>query len=136
MKDLVVWLDSKNARVYKLNFSNSENLAEHITIHKSDVDHHTRHKNDKRSDSSDVHFNHEIALKLKDVGRLLLMGPGRAKNDFRSHLESHHANDLSKKVIGVENYESFEHKSEKQMIAMAKKFFINKEQGELDDELF
>jgi hypothetical protein len=51
------------------------------------------------------------------------MGPGLAKNHFKDHLASHQANTLAKKIIGMETIEGFEHKTENQMLASARKFF-------------
>ncbi|MDH4468236.1 MAG: hypothetical protein QE271_09265 [Bacteriovoracaceae bacterium] len=119
MNDFVVWLDSKNAHVFSLKSTGVEKSI----VSKSDFDHHTRHKNDRHTDSNADHYYHELADKLKDADTILLMGAGLAKNHFQDHLISHHAHTLAKKIIGMEPMESFEHASEKQMIANARDFF-------------
>ena len=119
MKDFVVWLDSKNAHVFAMKTSGVEKSV----VSKSDKDHHTRHKHDMRSDSNSEHYYRDLAAKLKGADQLLLMGPGQAKKHFKDHLTTHQANTLAKKIIGIENLESFEHKTEKQMMATAHKFF-------------
>ena len=135
MNDYVVWLDSKNARIYKLKFASDEPLENHLTVSKNEIDHHTRHNNDKRTDANEARYYGELASELKNVDRLLLMGPGRAKTDFKGYLEAHHKIGLAKKVIGAQNFESFEHKSEKQMMAAAKSFFKNMELKTIDAAL-
>lgn len=119
MKNFVVWLDSKNAHVFAMN---STGIVKNI-VSKSDLDHHTRHKNDMRRDSNKEHYFSELSKSLKGADQILLMGPGLAKNHFKDHLTTHQAHTIAKKNIGIEKMESFEHKTEKQMMAKAHKFF-------------
>ncbi|MFZ4403035.1 MAG: hypothetical protein ACOYOK_02940 [Pseudobdellovibrionaceae bacterium] len=119
MKDFVVWLDSKNAHVFAMKTTGIEKSI----VSKSEKDHHTRHKNDKHKDSHSEHYYNQLADKLKDADQLLIMGPGLAKNHFKDHLTTHQKHTLATKIIGLEKMESFEHKTEKQMLAKAHKFF-------------
>lgn len=119
MKDFVVWLDSKNAHVFAMKTTGIEKSI----VSKSNKDHHTRHKSDKGKDSHSENYYNELTKKLKGADQILLMGPGLAKNHFNDHLTTHEANILAKKIIGLEKMESFEHKTEKQMMAKAHKFF-------------
>jgi stalled ribosome rescue protein Dom34 len=119
MKDFVVWLDSKNAHVFAMKPSGIEKSI----VRKSDKDHHTRHKKDQHRNSNEEHYYSDLAKELKGADQVLLMGPGLAKNRFKDHLSTHEANILAKKIIGMERMESFEHKTEKQMLAKAHKFF-------------
>ncbi len=119
MNDFVVWIDSKNAHVFAMKTTGIEKL----TVKKSDKNHHTRHKNDKHRDSNSEHYYSELAEKLKGADQILIMGPGLAKNHFKDHLTAHQSNTLAKKIIGLEKMESFEHKTEKQMMAKAHQFF-------------
>jgi stalled ribosome rescue protein Dom34 len=119
VKDYVVWLDSKNAHIFALRVSGIEKTI----LKKREFDHHRRHKNDKRSDSNAEHYYRDLAEQVKDADQLLIMGPGLAKNRFKDHLTTHEANTLAKKIIGLERIESFEHQTEKQMLAKARKFF-------------
>ena len=119
MIDFVVWLDSKNAHVFAMKTTGIEKTI----VSKSDKDHHTRHKNDRHKDNNSEHYYNELADKLKAADQVLLIGPGLAKNHFKDHLITHQTNTLAKKIIGLEKMESFEHKTEKQMLAKAYKFF-------------
>jgi stalled ribosome rescue protein Dom34 len=119
MNNYVVWMDSKNARIFALKSTGIEKSV----LRKSDKDHHTRNKHDKKIDANAEHYYRDLAARLKGADQLLLMGPGLAKADFKSHLTTHQANTLAKKIIGLEDFQSDEHKTEKQMMAQAKKFF-------------
>jgi stalled ribosome rescue protein Dom34 len=119
MNDFVVWLDSKDAHVFAMKTTGIEKSI----VSKSEKDHHTRHKNDKHKDSHSDHYYRDLAKKLKGADQILLIGPGLAKNHFKDHLTTHEANLLAKKIIGLENMESFAHKTEKQMMAKANQFF-------------
>ncbi len=119
MNDFIVWLDSKKAHVFAIKITGIEKSV----IKKNDKDHHTRHKNDQRKDSHAGHYYNDVAEKLKGADHLLIMGPGIAKNNFKDHLTTHQTHTLAKKIIGLEKMEGFEHKTEKQMMAKAHKFF-------------
>ncbi len=119
MKDFVVWLDSKSAHVFAMKTSGIEKTI----VNKDEKDHHRRHRNDMRSDSNSEHYYRDLTKALEGADHLLLMGPGFAKIHFKEHLATHAAHTLANKIIGIENLESFEHKTEKQMMAAAHKFF-------------
>lgn len=119
MKDIVVWIGSKESRIYSMNEAGNGRT----TVLKSDLDHHSRHRNDQPIDSHEDPYFKELAEKLKDADQLLLIGAGFAKNRFRTYLEIHQTNTLAKKIIGMEKMESFEHKTLGQMMARARKFF-------------
>ncbi len=121
MKDYIIWLDSESAHVFALN-SSGEGVEKSV-VKKNDADHHNRHKKDQHQDSHAEPYYRDLAAQLKDADKMLLIGPGLAKNHFRDHLNTHQAHTLAKKVIGLENFEGFEHKTENQMMAEAHKFF-------------
>lgn len=119
MKDYVVWLDSKNAHVFALKTTGIEKSV----VRKNDKARPPHNKHDQDVDINVEHYYRDLATRLKDADHLLLMGPGLAKNQFKDHLAAHQAETLAKKIIGLENFESFEHKTEKQMMARARQFF-------------
>lgn len=119
MKNYIIWLDSEAARIFELTGSGIKKSV----CTNSQKDHHTRHKNDLHEDPGSEHYFRDLAAKVADSDQLLLMGPGLAKNHFQKFLASHHATVLAKKVIGLETLEGFEHLSENQMFAAARKFY-------------
>lgn len=116
MTDYVIWLDSEKAQIFALKTSGIEKSH----LKKSGMDHHTHNKKDHHGDSAPEHFFRELAVKLKDAEKLLILGPGLAKNHFKTHLETHHTGGLAKKIIGIENCD---HPTDNQVLAEARKFF-------------
>jgi stalled ribosome rescue protein Dom34 len=119
MKNSVIWLDSENAHIFDLKVTGIERTF----VKKNGKDHHTRHKNDLHKDVHSEQYYNDLTDKIKDVDQLLLMGPGLAKKHFKEYLGAHQPNTLAKKIIGLESIQSFEHLSEKQMLAKVRKFF-------------
>jgi stalled ribosome rescue protein Dom34 len=112
----VIWLDSGIAEIFALKVSGIEKSH----LKKTGVDHHTRNKKDSHGDPDLEHFFRDLAIKVGDAKELLIMGPGLAKNHFKTHLETHHANGLAKKIVGME---VCDHPTENQILAIARKFF-------------
>ena len=119
MKDYVVWLDSQNAHIFAL----KKLGVEKSVINKKDRDFRPQNKHAAKVDYNSEHYYRDLANKLKGADHLLLMGPGLAKKHFQEHLVVHQTATLAKKIIGLEDFESFEHKTEKQLLARASKFF-------------
>ena len=117
MTDYVIWLDSEKAQIFALKISGIEKTR----IQKSGVDHHSRNKKDQHTDSDQEHFFRDLAVALMKVeGKLLILGPGLAKNHFKNYLESHHKGGLVNKIVGLENCD---HPTDNQILAEARKFF-------------
>ena len=113
MNDFVVWLDSEKAAIFAL----MPTGIERTHLNKSGIDHHTRNKKDRHSDSNSEHFYRDLAVRLVGAEKILILGPGLSKDRFVSHLETHHS---ALKIIGVE---SSDHPTDKQILAAARKFF-------------
>lgn len=116
MKDYVVWLDTKDARIFTMQDSGVQKTR----FRRGEMGRATHHKKDTHEDSNSENFYKDLAKKLKRADHLLIMGPGDTKVHFKTHLDKYQANSLAKKVIGVEN---IEHLTEKEIMATANKFF-------------
>ena len=116
MADYVIWLDSEKAQIFNLKPSGIEKSH----FEKSGMDHHSRNKKDHHGDPATEHFFRDLAQKLKGAEQLLILGPGLAKNHFKTHLETHHVNGLAGKVVGMENSD---HPTDNQILEIARKFF-------------
>lgn len=104
MSYAVCWLDTHEAKVFEFKPAKVEKTDLKI----------------KREDHDAEHFYHRVAEELKSKGEVLIVGPGVAKTQFMHHLENHKHNDIKKKVVGVE---SCDHPTDKQILAIARKFF-------------
>jgi stalled ribosome rescue protein Dom34 len=116
MTDYVVWLDSEKAQLYNL----TQTGVRKSHLAKKNIDHHSHDKKDHSHDSNLEHFFKDLATQLRDAEHVLLVGPGMAKLHFKNHLETHHADGLVKKIIGIENSD---HPTDNQILAEARKFY-------------
>lgn len=57
-------------------------------------------------------FYHNIALELGEPDKLLLLGPGVAREEFKHHCEFHHHEELAKRIISSMPMKSHPRKSE------------------------
>ena len=116
MNNFVVWLDSKEARIFELKTTGIEKSH----LDKKGIDHHRKHKNDIHTDSDAEHFYRDLSTALKAADQLLILGPGLTKNHFKTHLESHHTTALAKKIIGLETIENVD---DEKIMQKAREFF-------------
>lgn len=116
MATYVIWMDSEKAQIFNLKTSGIE--KSHLEKHKGD--HHTHSKKDHHGDPATEHYFRDLAVRLKDAEEVLILGPGLAKNHFKTHLENHHGEQLAKKIVGIENSD---HPTDNQILAEARKFF-------------
>jgi stalled ribosome rescue protein Dom34 len=119
MTNFALWIDHAHAYVYKF----QDGVVEETKFHASEMsipEEKIGHDN-KFNDHN--HFYHHIAENLKDVHKLLVMGPGIAKNEFKHHCEKHHHTKLANEIIGLEPMES--HPTKMMIIHAAQKYFKN-----------
>ncbi|OYZ24355.1 MAG: hypothetical protein B7Y39_01480 [Bdellovibrio sp. 28-41-41] len=117
MSDYIVWLDSAKAHVFELN---AESTASEVK--KTDLAHAMKNiKGSHEHHANDVLFK-QITEKTLGCKKLLLMGPGLAKNQFQKYLDDHYTHTLATKVVGVE---TCDHPTDNQVLAIARKFFVH-----------
>jgi stalled ribosome rescue protein Dom34 len=114
-------MDSKNARIFSL----APTGIERSIVTKGDKGFQARQRHEAHShkDNNSEHYYRDLANRLKGADHLLLMGPGLAKKKFMDHLTAYQSETLAQKIIGIENFQSIAHKTEKQMMAQAHQFF-------------
>ncbi|MDT9001696.1 hypothetical protein RQP53_20635 [Paucibacter sp. APW11] len=108
----VVQLDHQKAQV--LQFDADHVVAEKIKAHS----HHTKqHGSAVRSEHE---FFAEVCAALDGITEVLITGSSTAQADFRHYLEKHRPHQV-KQVVG---YETVDHPTEKQLIALARQYFL------------
>ncbi len=116
MSAFVVWMDSTTAKIFHI-------VGQDVVTTKAfrhDRDHHTHNKVDAKQ-KDNPRFFAEVADHLKTVSdRVLLVGPGTAKNHFVTFLEDHHNKELANRIIGTE---AMDHPTDNQIVAYARKYF-------------
>lgn len=115
MSACVVWIDSENAKVFKITESGVE---------KKELRGHTVNpigaRHDAHKHNAEEHFFHEVATAIGNTEELLVFGAGVAKNHFKTHLEKHHHQQLAKHLVGVE---PLDHLTDNQILEASRKFF-------------
>ena len=108
----VVWIDHHSAQVLQFD-------AEHVQAQK--VKSHTHHT---AQHGSDVRTQHEFFAQVCDalagIQEVLVVGPKTGIADYQHYLNKHRGETASH-VVG---YETVDHPTEKQLVAMARKYFL------------
>lgn len=108
----VVWIDHHNAQVLQFD-------AEHVEAQKVKAHHHHT-----RQHGSGVRAEHEfygdVCDALAGIQEVLVTGSHQGMADFRHYVEKHRA-PVARQIVG---YETVDHPSENQLVAMARKYFL------------
>jgi hypothetical protein len=108
----VAWTDHKTAQV--LQFDDEHVQAQKIRSHT----HHTaQHGSDVRSEHE---FFGELCDALEGIAEVLVTGSHKALADFRHYAEKHRP----KTAQRIAAYEVVDHPSDKQLVALARKYFL------------
>ncbi len=108
----VVWLDHHSANI--LQFDAEHVLAEKVKAHT----HHTKqHGSAVRSEHE---FFADVCDALAGIQEVLVVGSSTAQKDFQHYVEKHRAT-LLPSIVG---YESVDHPSDKQLVALARQYFL------------
>jgi stalled ribosome rescue protein Dom34 len=77
MSACVVWIDSENAKIFKISATGIEKKVMHTHTVNPIGARHDSHKH-----NAEEHFYHEVALAIGQVEELLIFGAGVAKSHF------------------------------------------------------
>ncbi|MEK6578144.1 MAG: translational machinery protein [Bdellovibrionota bacterium] len=119
MAAYVVWIDSREAKVFKLSPEGTQ--IHHLHTHGK------KHHSEPHGKQHATHHHPEWEILFKDVTQsiadakeVLIMGPGEAKTHLKTHIETHHKHDLAKTIVGMQ---TVDHPTENQILAESRKFF-------------
>ena len=108
----VVWIDHHSAQVLQFD-------AEQVQAQK--VKSHTHHTAQHGSDVRTQHeFFAQVCNALAGIQEVLVVGPKTGIADFQ-HYVNKHRGETASHVVG---YETVDHPTEKQLVAMARKYFL------------
>ncbi len=115
MSSCIIWIDSEHAKIFKISPTGIEKkMLHHHTVNPIGA----RHDNHKHN--AEEHFFHEVATAIGKPEELLVFGAGMAKTHFKTHLETHHHNELAKHLVAVE---TLDHLTDNQILEAGRKFF-------------
>lgn len=111
----IVFIDHDHAKIFHVDVGDPKGAALTQAAHHKTA---ARHKTDGKAVHDHQLFDAVIAG-VKDVGEILVVGPGTAKNELMHHIEKT-AKQLTPHVVGVE---AVDHPTDNQLVALAKKKF-------------
>ena len=119
MRQLAVWIDHDEARVFHVNGATFDETTvpsanHHIHRHPEDMDTRTRNHPD------DEHrFFREVVASLAGADQILLVGPSATKLHFLRFAQKHDPA-LDARIVGVE---SADHPTDRQLVAHMRQYF-------------
>lgn len=112
----VAWLDHREARIFHFN---ADDFTRAIVRGNDQHLHHKAGVIGSGHAGGDPKFFAAAAKALEPAKEILVIGPGAAKNEFRAYLAAANPQ-LDKRVVAVE---TFDHPTDNQVVAHARKFF-------------
>jgi len=112
---VLVVLDHHTARIFHLDGKDAATLTVREAAVRETND---RHASDGKRVTHDAFF-HEVAGELTGAKEILILGNGTAKDEFKHHLDDHHAA-VAAVVVGVE---TIDQPSDPQLLTLAKSRF-------------
>lgn len=115
MTACAVWMDQELAKVFLITAKGIEK----VEIKNHHFNHHTNNQ-DAHKNVEAERFYHEVSNKIGSTEELIVLGPGPAKNHFKTHLEKHHHAGLLKNLVGLE---ALDYVSDNQILEKARGLF-------------
>lgn len=119
MSALVIWLDTKEVKFYRLtpNGVIQDNLIYDGPRHEAEV----HGRNHPISQTDEERFYHQVAeyLEREEATEWLLLGPGLGKDHFFNHVQSHHPQ-IRNRFVSIEKADQL---SDQDVIARGRSFF-------------
>jgi stalled ribosome rescue protein Dom34 len=118
MTHVVVWIDHKEARIFRVHpeaADESRILSPQHQIHR-----HPKGRGEPREHSDDArHFFDDVARGLDGIDSVLIVGPASAKHEFFKFVHENHRL-LVSKIVGVE---TADHPTGGEIVAQARSYF-------------
>jgi stalled ribosome rescue protein Dom34 len=118
LRQTIVWIDHKEARIFGVNGEAPESATilapqRHLHRHPKGATAESHHPHDARR------FFHDVAGALEGAAQILLVGPSTAKLQFLRYVTAH-SPALEAKIVGSE---TVDHPTDAQLVAHAKRYF-------------
>lgn len=113
MKLTSVWIDHQKAFIFDYKSGGIEQRTMETHAHHGKVTNEELRK-----------FYHSVADSLKSSEKILILGPGNAKDEFKNHCQDHHFN-VNKAIIKLETMK--DHPSVDEILKISNKIFKEEE---------
>jgi stalled ribosome rescue protein Dom34 len=114
----IVWLDHREARIVGFSLDATSRIEVHSERPVRRVHHKANVIGTGRA-PDDHHFFDGIVDAIDDTEKILVSGPGTAKNAFATYTRDRHPL-VADRIVGIE---PLDHPSDKELLAYAKKYF-------------
>ena len=114
-----IWIDHRMAQIYGL--SRDAGTRTYIKSHAARHIHHKAGSIGSGHPHDPPEYFRQIAAAIGDAREILILGPGQTKIELKTFLDSHNPA-VAERVLAVE---PFDHESEDEIIAFARKFFAH-----------
>lgn len=118
MSAMIIWLDSRSAKLFELDKSGVQEKVLHTHGHSHPSQPHGHHSGGGHHPEADVLFK-DLTHAIGGATEILVVGPGETKTHFKTYLEKH-SRTLADKVVGVQ---TVDHPTDNQILELGRKFF-------------
>ena len=119
MSTFVLWIDSREAKIFELVPSDVKKMHMKSHGHKHHTHPHGKQEAGQHHPDSEKFFK-EVAETISTAKQVLVMGPGEGKVHFKAYVEKHFKGTLAKVLVGME---TVDHPTENQILEKARSFF-------------
>ncbi len=116
-KQLAIWIDHKEARIFHI----QPDLSDETTVLAPTHNIHHKHPREgsKKHPDDAKQFFHDVVDSLDGTEQILVVGPSTAKLEFLRYVHKHD-HTLEPRIVGIE---TVDHPTDRQLIAYAKTYF-------------
>ncbi len=114
----VVWIDHREARVFHVGLSRSDEVVMHSHLPEQHI-HHKANSIGSGHTQEDTNFLKQTVVTIRDAEQIVLLGPSTEKLVLHNYIREHEPK-LASRIVAVE---STDHPTDRQIIAHAKQFF-------------
>jgi stalled ribosome rescue protein Dom34 len=114
----IVWIDHSEAKIFYVDTKEADKLV----VPSNATGHHSHHKANTTGSGHlgvDKEFFKRVIAALTNIADIVVVGPSNAKSELKNYMMEF-APELARHIVGVE---SSDHPSDRQLIALARKFF-------------
>jgi stalled ribosome rescue protein Dom34 len=114
----IVWIDHSEAKIFYVDSA----AADKVIVPSHATGHHLHHKANTTGSGHhgvDKEFFKRVIAALTNAADILVVGPANAKSELKNYMVEFEPK-LASHIVGVE---SLDHPSDRQLVALARKFF-------------
>lgn len=108
MSHTAIWIDHHKATIFTFTANGIEEKSIEAAEKKLDKEHQKK-------------FYHQVATALGGAEKIVVLGPGMAKDEFKNHCENHNHKRIFNAIVGIETMK--DHPTKAELMKKADTFF-------------